>query len=192
MKLDLLYKATDKFLDQMLRKKLGMDYELSIDEKMTEVGDIPMFSLHVLVDPEKYHWGGDSYNPRYQHFIDYIEDYLDKIMKYIGLSSDNFSNIITKFDSSKIKKYYKRVIPEIPRVWKIFQERMSSKTKVPDLKSIKLLKRENGDYDLKLHLDRDNLSDDEFREMIDSTFQMFFVVFGDHGIPMDTNYVEFV
>lgn len=192
MKLDLLYKATDKFLDQMLRKKLGMDYELSIDEKMTEVGDIPMFSLRVLVDPEKYHWSGESYNPKYQHFIDYIEDYLDKIMKYMGLSSDNFSNIITKFDSSKIKKYYKRILPEIPRVWKIFQERMSSKTKVPDLKSIKLLKRENGDYDLKLHLDRDNLSDEEFREIVDSTFQMFFVVFGDHGIPMDTNYVEFV
>lgn len=192
MKLDTAYQAIDKFLNQMLRGKLGIDYDLTLDKKWSNAVDQPIFKLRLLVDPEKYHWSGTEYSSNYARKIDYIEDHLDKIMKYMGLSSENFTSIDSRFDPQKVKKYYKRIVPEIPRIWKIFQERMSKDTKVPNLEKVEVVKRPNGDYDLKLHLDKTNLSDKEFQDIIDNTFHMLFVVFGDHGLPMDSHYIEFV
>ena len=192
MKLDTVYRATDKFLNQMLRGKLGVDYDLTLDEKWSNDVDQPIFKLRLLVDPEKYHWSGTDYSSKYFSTIDYIEAHLDKIMKYMGLSSENFVSIDSGFDPQKVKKYYKRIIPEIPRIWKIFQERMSKDTKVPDLEKIEVVERPNGDYDLKFHLDKTNLSNNELQDIIDKTFHMLFVVFGDHGWPMDSHYIEFV
>jgi hypothetical protein len=68
---------------------------------------------------------------------------------------------------------------------------MSKDTKVPDLKKVEVVKRPNGDYDLKFHLDKTNLSDKELQD-IDNTFHMLFVVAGDHGLPLDSHYIEFV
>lgn len=191
MKLDTVYQATDKFLNQMLRGKLGVDYDLTLEEKWSNAVDQPLFKLRLLVDPEKYHWSGTDYSSKYASTIDYIEDHLDKIMKYVGLSSENFVSIDSGFDPQKVKKYYKRIIPEIPRIWKIFQERISKDTNVPDLKKVEVVKRANGDYDLKFHLDKTNLSYRELQD-IDNTFHMLFVVAGDHGLPLDSHYIEFV
>ena len=192
MKLDTVYQATDKFLNQMLRGKLGVDYDLTLDDKWSNAVDQPIFKLRLLVDPEKYHWSGTDYSSKYATTIDYIEDHLDKIMKYMGLSSENFTSIDPKFDPQKVKKYYERISPEIPRIWKIFQERMSGKTKVPDLEKVVIVKRLNGDYDLKFHLDKTNLSEKELQDIFDETFHMWFVVAADHGLPMDSHYIEFV
>ena len=192
MKLDTVYQATDKFLNQMLRGKLGVDYDLTLDEKWSNAVDQPIFKLRLLVDPEKYHWSGTDYSSKYANTIDYVEDHLDKIMKYMGLSSENFTSIESQFDPQKVKKYYERIVPEIPRIWKIFQERMGENTNVPDLEKVEVVKRPNGDYDLKFHLDKTNLSNKELQDIIDKTFHMLFVVFGDHGWPMDSHYIEFV
>lgn len=192
MKLDTVYQATDKFLNQMLRGKLGVDYVLTLDEKQSNAVDEPMFKLRLLVDPEKYHWSGTDYISNYASTIDYIEDRLDKIMKYMGLSSENFVSIDSRFDPKKVKQYYQRIVPEIPRIWKIFQERWSGGTKVPDLENVELVKRTNGDYNLKFHLDKTNLSYEDLQDIIDNTFPMWFVVAADHGLPMDSHYIEFV
>ena len=192
MKLDTVYQATDKFLNQMLRGKLDVDYDLTLDKKWSDAVDQPIFKLRLLVDPEKYHWSGTDYSSKYANTIDYIEDHLDKIMKYMGLSSENFTSIDSRFDSQKVKKYYERIVPEIPRIWKIFQERMSEKTQVPDLEKVEVVKRHNGDYDLKFHMDKTNLSEKELQDIKDDTFHMWFVAAADHGIPMDSNYIEFV
>jgi hypothetical protein len=114
-------------------------------------------------------------------------------LKYIGLSADNFNSIDLKFDPKKVKNYYERIVPEIPRIWKIFQERMSGETKVPNLKQVDILKRDNGDYDLRFHLDNTNLSNtEELQRIEDYTLHMFFVVAADHGLPMDSHFIEFV
>lgn len=192
MKLDTVYQATDKFLNQMLRGKLGVDYVLTLDEKFSKQEGIPFFNLRVLVDPEKYHWSGVDYNSKYASTIDYIEDHLDKIMKYLGLSSENFVSIDSRFDPKKVKQYYERIMPEITRIWKIFQKRWSGGTKVPDLENVELVKRTNGDYNLVFHLDKTNLSYEDLQDIIDNTFPMWFVVAADHGLPMDSHYIEFV
>lgn len=192
MKLNTIYQATDKFLNQMLKGRYGIDYDLTLDEKLSKEEEMPFFNLRVLVDPEKYHWSGTEYSSKYAGTIDYIEDHLDKIMKYMGLSSDNFISVDTRFDPKNVKQYYERIVPEIPRIWKIFQERMSGETKVPDLEKIEVVKRPNGDYDLKFHLDKTNLSKKELQDITDNTFHMLFVVAGDHGLPMDSHYIEFV
>jgi hypothetical protein len=193
MKLDTVYQATDKFLNQMLRGRHGIDYDLTLDKKLSEEEEKPMFNLRVLIDPEKYHWSGYEYSSKYVHTIDYIEDYLDQTLKYIGLSADNFNSIDLRFDPKKVKNYYERIVPEIPRIWKIFQERMSGETKVPNLKQVDILKRDNGDYDLKFHLDKTNLSStEELQRIEDYMFHMFFVVAADHGLPMDSHFIEFV
>jgi hypothetical protein len=192
MKLDIVYQATDKFLSQMLRGRHGIDYDLTLDEKVSKKEEMPIFNLRVLIDPEKYHWSGYEYSSKYAHTIDYIEDYLNQTLKYMGLSTDNFNSIDTRFDSKKIKNYYERILPEIPRIWKIFQKRMSGETKVPDLKKVEIVKRDNGDFDLKFHLDKTNLSNTELQPFIDYQLHMFFVVTGDHGLPMDSHFIEFV
>jgi len=192
MKLDTVYQATDKFLNQMLRGKLGIDYDLTLDEKFSKQEGIPFFNLRVLVDPEKYHWSGIDYSSKYASIIDHIEDRLDNIMKYLGLSSENFVSIDSRFDPQKVKQYYERIMPEIPRIWKIFQERWSGGTKVPDLERVELVKKTNGDYNLKFHLDKTNLSYEDLQDIIDNTFPMWFVVVADHGLPMDSHYIEFV
>ena len=192
MKLDTVYQATDKFLSQMLRGRHGIDYDLTLDEKLSKKEEMPIFNLRVLIDPEKYHWSGYEYSSKYAHTIDYIEDYLNQTLKYMGLSTDNFNSIDSRFDPKKIKNYYERIVPEIPRIWKIFQERMSGETKVPDLKKVDILKRDNGDYDLKFHLDKTNISNTELQPFIDYMLHMFFVVTGDHGLPMDSHFIEFV
>ena len=196
MNLDILYRAADKFLNQMLKGKLGIEYDLTLDEKLSKEEEMPMFNLSVLIDPEKYHWGGNEYDSKYVRSIDYIEDQLDNIMKYMGLSSDNFISIDTRFDPQKTKKYYKRIVPEIPRIWKIFQERMSEQTpddpKVPDLEKVDIVKRPNGDYDLRFHLEGTNLSKNELQDITSGKFHMFFVIAGDHGLPMDSHFIEFV
>ena len=69
---------------------------------------------------------------------------------------------------------------------------MSGETKVPDLKKVDILKRDNGDYDLKFHLDKTNISNTELQPFIDYMLHMFFVVTGDHGLPMDSHFIEFV
>ena len=60
MKLDIVYQATDKFLSQMLRGRHGIDYDLTLDEKVSKKEEMPIFNLRVLIDPEKYHWSGMS------------------------------------------------------------------------------------------------------------------------------------
>ena len=69
---------------------------------------------------------------------------------------------------------------------------MGENTNVPDLEKVEVVERPNGDYDLKFYLDKTNLSDKELQDIIDKTFHMLFVVFGDHGWPMDSHYIEFV
>jgi len=193
MKTELLYKSVDKLLNQMLKEVFGIDYKLSVDEKSTELYEMPMFRLHILVDPEKYHWSGEIYDPEYIKNVDYVEDYLDKVVKYLGLTHENFSSIDIKFNSEKAKEYYQRILPKIPRVWKIFQEGMIEKVQIPDLKSVEVVKRVNNDYDLKFHLDRSNLSKNKFELIVyNHIMPMFFVYAGNHGIPMDSHYIEFV
>jgi hypothetical protein len=45
MKLDTVYQATDKFLNQMLRGRHGIDYDLTLDKKLSEEEEKPMFKF---------------------------------------------------------------------------------------------------------------------------------------------------
>ena len=84
--------------------------DLTLDEKVSKKEEMPIFNLRVLIDPEKYHWSGYEYSSKYAHTIDYIEDYLNQTLKYMGLSTDNFNSIDTRFDSKKIK------MPEVSNI----------------------------------------------------------------------------
>jgi hypothetical protein len=190
MNLDILHKVADKFLNQMLRGRYSIDYDLTTDDELTKENGIPMFNLRILVDPEKYHWSGVEYNSKYVKIVDYIEDNLDRILKYIGLTTDNFNRISLRFDPEKTKNLYKKILPKIPGIWKKFQEGVHE-VQIPDLKSIDLIKRSNGDYDLKFILDKNNLSNEEFQEIVDDTFHTFFVYADKNGLPMDSHYIEF-
>lgn len=190
MNLDILHKAANKFLNQMLRGRYGVDYDLTTDDELTKENEIPMFNLRILVDPEKYHWSGVEYSSKYARIVDNIEDKLEGILKYIGLSTDNINRISLRFDPEKTKNLYKRILPKIPGIWKKFQDGVHE-VQIPDLKSIDLLKRSNGDYHLKFNLDKNNLSNEEFQKIVEDTFDTFFVYTDKNGLPMDSHWIEF-
>lgn len=189
MQIELLYNSLDKLLNQLFRERANLDYTLSIDEEATKMVEEPMFKLNVIVDPEKYHWSGNDHDPRYTKRISNVEDNLKNIVKYLGLSLDNFSSMDIIFDPEKVKEYYSRIIPMIPPIWKLFQKSQRY-LKVPDLKFVEMKKRLDKDYDLIFHLDpptSSNMFSRDFSEM----YYHFFTNFGLNGLPMDSHYIEF-
>ena len=188
MKIELLYKSLDKLFDQLLKKRIDLDYTLVIDEEATKIIEEPMFKLNLIVDPEKYHWSGTDYDPRYHDQILRVENYITNIVKYLGLSLDNFSSVDTIFDPEKIKEYYSRIIPMIPPIWKLFQKSQRY-LQVPDLKFVEMKKRLDRDYDLIFHLDPSTASrvTNNFSEI----YYPFFNSFGLNELPMDSHYIDF-
>lgn len=189
MQIELLYNSLDKLLNQLFRERANLDYTLSIDEEATKMVEEPMFKLNVIVDPEKYHWSGNDHDPRYTKRISNVEDNLKNIVKYLGLSLDNFSSMDIIFDPEKVKEYYSRIMPMIPPIWKLFQKSQRY-LQVPDLKFVEMKKRLDKDYDLIFHLDRptsSNMINRDFSEM----YYPFFTNFGLNELPMDSHYIEF-
>ena len=43
MEIELLYKSLDKLFDQLLKKRIDLDYTLSIDEGATKIIEEPIF-----------------------------------------------------------------------------------------------------------------------------------------------------
>jgi hypothetical protein len=188
MEIELLYKSLDKLFDQLLKKRIDLDYTLSIDEGATKIIEEPIFKLNLIVDPEKYHWSGTDYDPRYHDQILRVEDYITNIVKYLGLSLDNFSSTDTIFDPAKVKEYYSRIIPMIPPIWKLFQKSQRY-LQVPDLKFVQMKKRLDNDYDLIFHLDRSTFP--KVTNNFSEIYYPFFNSFGLNELPMDSHYIDF-